>query len=144
MFITRASRRDLKEIEGFYDEHEWFEGGEEPDLKRGTTFIARQGPIIGCVRLIEIQPNQLAVEDVLVHRDHRAKGIGTNLMQAAMNSRGGTLYLCCHEGTPPFYERFGFELIDFKAQPDSVQAYWRAEKAYPTPADHVHLFMRAR
>ena len=144
MFVTRATRRDLDEIKEFYDSHEWFEADEQPDLKRGVAFIARQGPIIGCVRLFEIEPTSLVLEDVLVAEAHRGKGVGTQLINATMNSRGGTMYLCCHDGMPEYYERFGFSLVAFEDQPLAIQAHWRAEKAYPHPPDHRHNFMRAR
>ena len=144
MFITRATRRDLDEVLEFYNSHDWYEDWETPELKVGTVFFARKGEIIGAIRLIEIEPQIVIVEDVLVHRDHRAQGLGKQLMQAAMNSRGGKLYLSCHLDTIPFYERFGFADQEWEALPESVKAYMIQTKAYPPQDDHVHYFLTAR
>jgi N-acetylglutamate synthase-like GNAT family acetyltransferase len=141
MFVTRASRRDHEEIAEFYRDHDW---DENFDLAEGVTFIARQGPIVGTARLLEIEPQILIVEDVVVHRDHRRTGIGTQLMSAAMNSRGGSLYLSTHDDTIPFYERLEFSVRDFDELPEPVRAHFRATGDYPSAPDHVHYFLTAR
>jgi N-acetylglutamate synthase-like GNAT family acetyltransferase len=138
--ITRASRRDRADIGDFYA----WEGSAAPDLSEGVAFIARQGPIVACVRLIEVAPQTVVVEDVVVHAEHRGRGLGAELMRAAMNSRGGTLYLCCHEGALDFYGRIGFGRLDFQELPDIVQTYMRAHGGWPSPEGHEHFFMTAR
>jgi N-acetylglutamate synthase-like GNAT family acetyltransferase len=144
VLITRASRRDLGDVEEFYDSHGWFDDRERPDLAQGVMFVARQGPIVGCVRLIDIDPETHVVEDVVVADEHRGKGTGAQLMQAAMNNKGGSLYLCCHGERLPFYERLGFKEVPFEDLPAEVQARMREVGDYPTPEGHVHHFMRAR
>lgn len=141
MFITRASRRDHGDIAEFYAEQEW---GDDLDLTRGVAFIARQGPIIGAARLIEVSPQTVIVEDVVVHKEHRNGGIGAQLMRAAMNSRGGSLYLCCHADVIPFYERFGFAAVPFEEMPEAAQEYFRQTGDHPTEPGHVHFFLTAR
>lgn len=141
MFITRASRRDADEIAEFYKENDW---GDDLDLTKGIAFVARQGPIIGAVRLLEVEPQTLIVEDVVVAKDHRRNGIGAQLMRAAMNSRGGKLFLCCHEDVIPFYERFGFSAWSFDDLPAPVQGYFRAAGDYPSEPGHEHFFLTAR
>jgi predicted N-acetyltransferase YhbS len=140
MFITRASRRDRDEIASFYEENDW---GADVDLSRGVTFIARQGVIVGAVRLLEVAPQTVIVEDVVVHKDHRGNGIGAQLMRAAMNSRGGTLYLCCHDDVIAFYERFEFAPQPFEDLPEPVQGYFRETGDYPSPHGE-HFFLKAR
>jgi N-acetylglutamate synthase-like GNAT family acetyltransferase len=144
MFITRATRRDLSDIEEFYRSQLWFEGYQTPDLSQGVAFIARRGPIVGCVRLIEVAPQTVIVEDMVVHSDERGKGLGEQLMRASMNSTGGTLFLCCHDEALDFYRRFGFEELAFESLSPDVQEYMRGTGAWPSPEGHDHYFMSAR
>lgn len=141
MFITKASRHDKSDIEQFLrEEGPW----EKFDVNRGTAFIAREGVIVGHVRLIEVAPTTVVVEEVLVKADKRRQGIGTRVMEAAMNNKGGTLFLCCHDGEIPFYGKLGFSLIAFEDLPDEVQEHHRLKGDHPTAGGQEHVFMTAR
>ncbi len=142
MFITRATRHDREDIRELLSTNEW---GEDADLE-GKAYIARDGKVIGVVRAVEVEPQTVVIDSVLVLEERRGKGIGAQLMQAAMSSQGGKLYLCCHEERMPFYERLGFSLLPkgFEDAPESVQAYWRKVDDYPTSEGHEHFFMTAR
>jgi N-acetylglutamate synthase-like GNAT family acetyltransferase len=140
MFVTRATRHDRADVEKLLLDHEW-----DLDLiDKCTAFIARDGAVVGTVRLIEVAPQTVVVEDVLVHKDRRAEGIGRRLIQAAMNSRGGTLYLCCHDDRKRFYAHFGFEELAFDDLPREVQQFMRDTNAWPDSPEHRHYFMKAR
>ena len=143
MFITRATRHDKDDIRELLQTHD---RGEEVDLDEGKAFIARDGKVIGCLRMIEVEPQTVVIDNVLVQEDRRGKGIGTQLMQGAMNNQGGKLFLCCHEDRIAFYERLGFSLLrnGFDDAPASVQEYWRKVKDYPTEPGHEHFFLTAR
>ena len=143
MFITRATRHDKDDIRELLSTRDW---GVETNLDEGKAFIARDGKVVGCVRMIEVEPQTVVVDNVLVHEDRRGNGIGTQLMQGAMNNQGGKLYLCCHEDRIAFYERLGFTQLPggFDDAPASVQEYWRKVGDYPTEPGHEHFFMRAR
>ena len=142
MFITRANRRDVGDLEEFFTNENW----PDPVLDQGVAFIARSGPIIGNVRLIEFETNQLVVEDVVVAEARRGEGIGRQLVQAAMNSRGGTLYLCCHPETKAFYEKFDFSEVPFDELPEAIRNYFEEHGDAPEQLEegHVHHFMTAR
>lgn len=142
MFITRATRHDKSDLEDFFAGEKW----DDPVLDQGVAFIARDGGIVGNVRLIEVEPQTVVVEDVLVKEDRRGNGIGAQLMRAAMNSRGGTLYLCCHPERMRFYNDLGFAEVPFAELPERVQAYFREHGDSPDrlPPDHVHHFLKAR
>ena len=142
MFITRATRHDKADLEEFFKKEEWA----DPVLDKGVAFIARDGGIVGNVRLIPMEPETHVVEDVLVGSDRRGQGLGERLMQAAMNSKGGTLYLCCHPERLRFYGDLGFAEMPFEELPDSVRAYFEEHGDSPDklPPDHVHHFMKAR
>jgi len=140
VFITRATRHDTDDLQQLYEGHGWH----DVDIDRGVALIARDGTVIGAVRLIELEPQTVAVDDVLVRGNRRGKGIGTQLMKAAMNSRGGTLYLCCHADRLRFYGDLGFSQIPFEQLPETVQTYMRETDSYPDHPDHVHYFLKAR
>ena len=141
MFITKASRHDKSDIQAFL-ENEW--PHEKFNVDRGTAFIAREGAVVGHARLIEVAPQTLVVEEVVVKEDKRRQGIGSRLMEAAMNNKGGKLFLCCHEEHIPFYEKFGFSNRPFEELPEEVQQHHRDEGDHPTEEGHVHFFMTAR
>lgn len=140
MLVTRATRHDRADVAAFLATR----GGREPDVSRGSAFIARDGEIVGCVRVIEVAPQTVVVDDVLTHANRRGEGIGRRLMQTAMNSRGGTLFTCCHEDVIPFYEKLGFSLVSLDDAPDPVREYWSENGDIPESTDHVHYYLRAR
>ena len=142
MMITRATRRDKDDLEEFFKEQEW----EDPVLDKGTAFIARSGKIIGNVRVIEVDTNVLVFEDVLVASDKRGNGLGTQLMQAALNSRGGKVFLACHDERLAWYGRLGFSEMDYEQLPFPVKTFYEDVKAAPhqLPEGHIHHFMTAR
>ena len=135
MFVTRAFRCDHDDIRELLATREGWK--EKTDLTEGVAFIARQGPVIGLVRLIEVAPQTLVVDSVLVHEDHRGKGVGRQLMQALMNSRGGTLYLCCRPERVEFYGHLGFSEVEVESCPPDVLAYWEKIGDYPPGDDPV-------
>ena len=141
MFITKASRHDKSDIQEFL-QAEW--PHENFNVDRGTAFIAREGAIVGHARLIEVAPQTLVVEEVVVKADRRREGLGTRLMEAAMNNKGGTLFLSCHEEHIPFYEKFGFSTRSFEELPAEVQKHHIDEGDHPTEEGHRHFFMTAR
>jgi N-acetylglutamate synthase-like GNAT family acetyltransferase len=140
MFITRATRHDKEDLIEFLKQGDW----QDAPVEAGTAFIARDGGIVGSVRLVETAPQTVIIEEMLVHEDRRGEGIGRQVLQAAMNSRGGKLFLCCHDDVIAFYEKLGFSLIEFEDQPHEVQDYFKAHGDYPTDPGHVHYFMTAR
>lgn len=143
MFVTRATRHDQADRLQFFADQQW-------DHRTGplkeVSFIARDGGIVGNVSLLEVDPKTLIVEDVIVRKDRRGEGIGRRLMQAAMNSRGGTLYLCCHPETVGFYAKFGFIEKPFDELPEVIRELMIEDGAAPHQLDegHVHHFMTAR
>lgn len=140
MFITRATRHDRGDIVDLLKTRAW----DDADVSEGAWYIARHGVVIGCVQVVEVAPQTVVVDNVLVHQDQRGKGVGEALIKAAMNAKGGTMYLCCHEENVAFYERFGFAALDVDQCPGEVVAYWNKVGDHPTEEGHVHFFMKAR
>jgi predicted N-acetyltransferase YhbS len=140
MFITRATRHDKADVRELLDEHGWGDSS----VDTGTIFMARDGAVVGCVKIVEVAPQTLVVDDMLVRDGRRRQGIGTDLMRAAMNSRGGTMWLCCHDHQMSFYERFGFAVVPEPDLPEAVVTYLESVGDMPAPDGHVHYFMKAR
>lgn len=140
MFITRATRHDMADVEEMLHAAGFTEG----DPRNGTTFIARDGKVVGSVTLIEVAPQTLVVDDMVVREDRRGEGIGRRLMEAAMSSRGGTMYLCCHEEHIAFYEKLGFKQVAPDALLPPVAEHFEKSGELTPPEGHEHFFMAAR
>lgn len=143
MFITRATRHDRADRVAFFESNEW--DYHQGHLKE-TSFIARDGGIVGNVTLLEVDPQTLIIEDMVVDEPRRGQGIGRRLMQAAMNSRGGKLYLCTHPEEKGFYETLGFTEMPFDELPERIKQLMKDDDAAPHQLDegHVHCFLTAR
>lgn len=137
--ITRASRHDRAELAALLAAH-----GLERDLGEGVAFIARAGGIVGCVRLVEVAPQTLVVDGLLVAEERRGTGLGGELLRAAMNSRGGTLYAASAAEQAGFYARFGFAAVPEEALPQPVADYFARVGDYPRAPGRIDLYLRAR
>ena len=140
MFIARASRHDKDDVRALVEAQGW----DASHVDEGTTLIAREGAVTGCVRLVELEPQTVVIDDFLVREDKRGQGLGRQLMQAAMNNRGGKLFLCCHDDVITFYEKLGFSQKPYDELPQSVKDYFQRVGDYPTSQDHQHFFLTAR
>jgi N-acetylglutamate synthase-like GNAT family acetyltransferase len=118
VFITRASRHDRPDVEEFLARQGW----PTSDVSKGALFFAREGGVVGCVHLLEVEPASVVVKDLVVDSARRRRGIGRSLLQAAMNSRGGTLYVRCDADAEGFFERFDFAPVDEDDVPGAVRA----------------------
>jgi predicted N-acetyltransferase YhbS len=133
MFISRATRHDLSDIEELLQRNDW----KVSNLKSGTFFFAREGSVVGCIRFIDVSPQAVIVQDMVVDTDKRGQGYGEQLIKAAMNSRGGTLYLRCYEDLVPYYERFGFAPTAREELPESVANYFDGAGALEGEAHYL-------
>ena len=140
MFITRATRHDRDEIRELVEEQGW----DTDHLTEGTTLIARDGNVAGCVRLIEVALQQVVIDDFLVREDKRGQGVGAQLLKAAMNNRGGTLFLVCHEDVVRFYGKFDFSQTTWDELPQPVKDYISRVDPHVLDAEHEHFFLKAR
>lgn len=140
MFIARATRHDRDDIKALLEEQGW----DTDNIAEGTALIARSGAVVGCIRLVEVEPQKVVLDDVVVAKGKRGGGLGRRLVEAAMNNRGGTLYLCCHDDVIGFYSKFGFSEKPFDDLPEPVQDYFKRVGDYPTKEGHEHFFLTAR
>lgn len=141
MFITKASRHDKSDIQEFLEtEGPW----RSADMDRGTGFVAREGAVVAHARLVEVAPQALIVEKVLVKTDRRRQGLGTRVMEAAMNNKGGKLYLRCEVEHVPFFEKLGFSPTAFDELPDEVRRFHHEQGEQPGDEGLERVYMRAR
>lgn len=140
MFVTRGTRHDKPDVQELWDSV----GYGDSDVNEGKIFIARDGTVVGTVRMVEVAPRTVVVDDVVVSEDRREEGIGRHLMQTAMNSIGGKLFLCCHKDKLEFYGHFGFEEIRKEDLPEPVAGYLSRTGDLDPPEGHEHFFLTAR
>jgi N-acetylglutamate synthase-like GNAT family acetyltransferase len=119
MFVTRAGRHDRAELKEFIESRR----GGEVDTTQGTAMIAREGSIIGCIRLIELESGTLVYDDVLV-AEGRDEGVAKQLIQAAMNNKGGTIFTAVPGAQSELFTGLGFGPIEVSNVPEPVREYW--------------------
>ena len=119
MFVTRAGRHDRSDLKEFIESRR----GGEVDITEGTAMIAREGSIIGCIRLIEVDSGTLVYDDVLV-AEGRDETVAKQLIQAAMNNKGGTIFAAVPANGTDLFTDFGFAPIEPSDVPEPVTAYW--------------------
>ena len=108
MFVTRVGRHDKADLKEFIEARR----GGEVDISEGTAMIAREGSIVGCIRLIEVESGTLVYDDVLV-AEGRDEAVAKQLIQAAMNNQGwDDLHRRSRPPRPTCYSSFGFAPID--------------------------------
>lgn len=140
MLVTRATRHDVDDVVALLEA----EGFSDVNVRKGVAFIARDGVVVGCVRLVEVAPNTLVMDDVVVRSDRRNEGIGGRLLQTAMNSRGGTIYVTSNRRARSLYERAGFTEIPFEELPDAVVEHYRSIGDSPGPDADDQVYLKAR
>ena len=140
MLVTRATRHDVDDVKALL----YSEGFSDVNLRKGVAFIARDGPVVGCVRLVEVAPGVLVMDDVVVRADRRNEGIGARLIQTAMNSRGGTIYVTSNRRARTLYERAGFSEIAFEELPEAVVEHYRGIGDSPGPQAEDQVYLKAR
>lgn len=115
-------------VVGLYEAGGWWKESPEwraviPQMIRGSFcfMVAREadGTIVGMGRAISDGVSDAYIQDVVVVRSHRGRGIGAELVRriAEYCSQNGVSWigLIAEPGTQPFYERIGFRA--FSGQP---------------------------
>ena len=135
MFVTRAGRHDKADLKEFIEARR----GGEVDISEGTAMIAREGSIVGCIRLIEVESGSLVYDDVLI-AEGRDEAVAKQLIQAAMNNQGGTIYTAVPAAETDLFSSFGFAPIDRAEAPGPVAEYWSSHEG---PGEGL-VYLKAR
>jgi N-acetylglutamate synthase-like GNAT family acetyltransferase len=135
MFVTRAGRHDKSDLKEFIQAQR----GGEVDISESTAMVAREGSIVGCIRLIEVESGTLVYDDVLVAESHD-ETVAKQLIQAAMNNKGGTIFTAVPAGEAELFSTFGFAPIDRADAPEPVVEYWSSHQS----ASEGLVYLKAR
>ena len=113
------------------------------DLEEGELLVARDdGELLGFLKMSDLGPEGMFVDDVVVGPTRRGTGLGSELMRAAMTGRSGPFFLVCHDERIAFYERLGFSLIEENELPEPVREHAYRTEQLPSHPGHVHRLMR--
>jgi len=123
-FIEHPAADEIAQITDLYrGENWWKQEGDNPEMVRLIVtgshcfLVARQkGRIIGMGRAISDGASDAYLQDVTVMNLFRGQGIGTRIVEAliARLERDGIHWigLIAERGSHPFYERFGFSIME--------------------------------
>ncbi len=77
----------------------------------------------GIVGAVQIRPHDGTPElaSLVVRKDQRGRGIGSQLIQSVITQSPQTLYLFCRPQLEDYYARFGFRAIDVQEAPPSLR-----------------------
>lgn len=77
---------------------------------------APAGELIGMARAVSDGVSDAYIQDVVVHREWRGRGVGRELVRrvrdVCVSRRLEWIGLVAEPGTAPFYEELGFEVLD--------------------------------
>lgn len=80
-------------------------------------FVLRDdGALIGCVRRVE-EAAVFVLRSLLVHPDHRGKGMGERLVRALLSASARPVFCLAYDRLTPWYTSMGFRLVDDSDMP---------------------------
>ena len=118
--ISSLTDSQIQDLVRLYQEEWWTKGRTENDVRRmleHTDFIvgfcdSKSRQLIAFARVLSDRVYKALILDVIVDRDHRARDLGTKLMQTILDHRElrsvKHFELYCLPELVGFYERFGF------------------------------------
>ena len=79
-------------------------------LRATINITARvRGELVGSVRILTDGYFLGTIPEIMVHPDHRRRGIGRRLMELAWERSPTGLYFGAQPGNEPFFERLGYQ-----------------------------------
>ena len=86
--------------------------------------IEEDGGIVACAELMKLSAQVAEVRSLVVHRDHRGDGAGSDLMTALVGAArdAGYLSICAFTHSPAFFVRLGFSIVPHVWVPEKIQA----------------------
>jgi N-acetylglutamate synthase-like GNAT family acetyltransferase len=91
------------------------------DWERFTVATTVEGEVIGCAQIKPHRDGSYELASLVTHPKWRGRGVARALIEHLLASHAGDLYLMCRAELGPFYEKFGFRVI----QPEEMPRYFR-------------------
>ena len=91
------------------------------DWRRFLVAVTPEGQIIGCGQLKPHGRDLLELASIAVLPDHRGEGIARMVIERLLTGSPRPLYLTCVSSLEPFYERFGFQAVEYDQMPRYFQ-----------------------
>ncbi len=82
------------------------------DWQRFVVALAPDGGVIGCAQIKPHRDGSRELASLVVTPAWRSKGVARAVIELLVASVPGPLYLTCRAGLGPFYEKFGFKVVD--------------------------------
>ena len=91
------------------------------DWQRFAVAMSPAGEVIGCVQVKPHRDGSRELASLVVHPDWRGRGVARALIEHLLAVHPGNLYQMCRSVLGPFYEKFGFRIV----QPAEMPKYFR-------------------
>jgi N-acetylglutamate synthase-like GNAT family acetyltransferase len=87
------------------------------DWKRFVVAVTPAGEMIGCGQVKPHSGDVLELASIAVEPDHQKHGAATAIIEHLLKDSLRPLYLMCRSPLGPFYEKFGFRVLEQKDMP---------------------------
>jgi len=91
--------------------------------------VTSQDEMIGCGQVKNHRDGSRELASIAVVPAWRGKGVARAIIEKLLEAHPGGLYLTCRASLQPFYERFGFEVIETSQMPSYFRRISRLVRA---------------
>lgn len=91
------------------------------DWQRFVVAVNDRDEMIGCGQLKPHGKGILELASIAVYPEHQGKGVARLIIEHLLGDSSRPLYLMCQSSLGPFYEKFGFQAIDYEEMPRYFQ-----------------------
>ena len=91
------------------------------DWQRFMVAVSPAGEVIGCGQVKPHRDGSRELASLVVHPDWRGGGVARALIEHLLAGHPNELYLMCRSVLGPFYEKFGFHIL----QPADMPKYFQ-------------------
>lgn len=84
-----------------------------------------EGRFVGCVQLKPHNDGVRELASLAVQPAYQGQHVGTQLIRALLEREGGEIYLICRSTLASYYAKFGFQLVEVPALPESFKMQYR-------------------